>query len=99
MITLPKLLVLTLAISVFLGFPFATNAAAAGAGLEKVKQAQSIIDRDTRGSVYLPGTTPYRLTQRKKTSLVTWKYAPKLEELQKKVFEAYRFPKAQSGGK
>jgi ABC-type Fe3+ transport system substrate-binding protein len=62
-------------------------------------EAQSIIDRDTRGSVYLAGTTPYRLTQGKKTSLVTWEYAPKLEELQKRVFEAYGFPKAQSGGK
>jgi ABC-type Fe3+ transport system substrate-binding protein len=62
-------------------------------------EAQSIIDRDTRGSVYLPGTTPYRLTEGKKTSLVAWDYAPKLEELQKQVFEAYGFPKAQSGGK
>jgi ABC-type Fe3+ transport system substrate-binding protein len=58
-------------------------------------EAQSIIDRDTRGSVYLPGTTPYKLTQGKKTSLVDWEWAPKLEELQKKIFEAYGFPKAQ----
>ena len=62
-------------------------------------EAQNIIDRDTRGSVYLPGTTPYRLTQGKKTALVAWEYAPKLEELQKKVFEAYGFPKAQSAAK
>jgi ABC-type Fe3+ transport system substrate-binding protein len=62
-------------------------------------EAQNIIDRNTRGSVYVPGTTPYKLTQGKKTSLVTWEYAPKLEELQKKVFEAYGFPKAQPAGK
>jgi ABC-type Fe3+ transport system substrate-binding protein len=58
-------------------------------------EAQNIIDRNTRGSVYVPGTTPHKLTQGKKTSVVAWEYAPKLEELQKKVFEAYGFPKAQ----
>jgi ABC-type Fe3+ transport system substrate-binding protein len=62
-------------------------------------EAQNIIDRTTRGSVYVPGTTPYQLTQGRKTSLVAWEYAPKLEELQKKVFEAYGFPKAQAAGK
>jgi ABC-type Fe3+ transport system substrate-binding protein len=62
-------------------------------------EAQNIIDRTTRGSVYVPGTTPYQLTQGRKTSLVAWEYAPKLEELQKKVFEAYGFPKPQAAGK
>ena len=80
------------------------NAASPYAGLLWLEfvtspEAQHIIDRDTRGSVYVPGTTPYKLTQGRKTSLVAWEYAPKLEELQKKVLEAYGFPKAQSGGK
>jgi hypothetical protein len=60
-------------------------------------EAQKIIDRDSKGSVFFPGTTPYQLTQGKKVSLVAWEHAPQLEELQRKVFEAYGFPKAQSG--
>ena len=62
-------------------------------------ETQSIINRDFKGSVFVPGTTPYQLTQGKKVSLVAWEHAPKLEELQKKVFEAYGFPKAQPVGK
>jgi len=58
-------------------------------------EAQNIINRDDKGSVFFPGTTPYQLTQGRKVTLVGWEYAPKLEELQKKVFEAYGFPKAQ----
>jgi iron(III) transport system substrate-binding protein len=60
-------------------------------------EAQKIIDRDSKGSVFFPGTTPYQLTQGRKVSLVAWEHAPQLEELQRKVFEAYGFPKAQSG--
>jgi iron(III) transport system substrate-binding protein len=62
-------------------------------------ETQNIINRDFKGSVFVPGTTPYQLTQGKKVSLVAWEHAPKLEELQKKVFEAYGFPKAQAVGK
>ena len=62
-------------------------------------EAQKIIDHDLKGSVFFPGTTPYQLTQGKKVSLVAWEHAPQLEELQKKVFEAYGFPKAQAGAK
>jgi hypothetical protein len=62
-------------------------------------EAQQIINRDDKGSVFFPGTTPYQLTQGKKVSLVAWEHAPKLEELQKKVFEAYGFPKAESAKK
>jgi iron(III) transport system substrate-binding protein len=62
-------------------------------------ESQNIINRDFKGSVFVPGTTPYQLTQGKKVSLVAWEHAPKLEELQKKVFEAYGFPKAQPVGK
>jgi len=62
-------------------------------------EAQQIINRDDKGSVFFPGTTPYQLTQGKKVSLVAWEHAPKLEELQKKVFEAYGFPKADSAKK
>jgi len=62
-------------------------------------ETQNILNRDFKGSVFVPGTTPYQLTQGKKVSLVAWEHAPKLEELQKKVFEAYGFPKAQSVGK
>ena len=61
-------------------------------------ETQNIIDRDHKGSVFFPGTTPYQLTQGKKVTLVSWEHAPKLEELQKKVFEAYGFPKAQAVG-
>ena len=62
-------------------------------------EAQKIIDHDLKGSVFFPGTTPYQLTQGKKVSLVAWEHAPKLEDLQKKVFEAYGFPKADSATK
>jgi ABC-type Fe3+ transport system substrate-binding protein len=62
-------------------------------------ESQTIINRDFKGSVFVPGTTPHQLTQGKKVSLVAWEHAPKLEELQKKVFEAYGFPKAQAVGK
>jgi iron(III) transport system substrate-binding protein len=60
-------------------------------------EAQKIIDRDSKGSVFFAGTTPHQLTQGRKVSLVAWEHAPQLEELQRKVFEAYGFPKAQSG--
>ena len=62
-------------------------------------EAQQIINRDDKGSVFFPGTTPHQLTQGRKVTLVAWEHAPKLEELQKKVFEAYGFPKAQAVGK
>jgi iron(III) transport system substrate-binding protein len=62
-------------------------------------EAQNIINRDDKGSVFFPGTTPHQLTQGRKVTLVAWEHAPKLEELQKKVFEAYGFPKAQAVGK
>jgi len=62
-------------------------------------ETQSIINRDHKGSVFFPGTTPYQLTQGKKVSLVAWEHAPQLEELQKKVFEAYGFPKAEAAKK
>jgi iron(III) transport system substrate-binding protein len=60
--------------------------------------AQNIINRDDKGSVFFPGTTPYQLTQGRKVTLVGWEHAPQLEELQKKVYEAYGFPKAQAVG-
>jgi len=59
------------------------------------QETQDIINRDHKGSVYFPGTTPYKLTQGKKVTVIGWEHAPQLEELQKKVFEAYGFPKAQ----
>jgi ABC-type Fe3+ transport system substrate-binding protein len=62
-------------------------------------ETQKIINQDLKGSVFFPGTTPYQLTQGKKVSLVAWEHAPKLEELQKKVFEAYGFPKAEAAAK
>jgi ABC-type Fe3+ transport system substrate-binding protein len=62
-------------------------------------ETQNIVNRDFKGSVFFPGTTPYQLTQGRKVSLVAWEHAPKLEELQKKVFEAYGFPKADSAAK
>jgi ABC-type Fe3+ transport system substrate-binding protein len=62
-------------------------------------ETQQIINRDDKGSVFFPGTTPHQLTQGRKVTLVAWEHAPKLEELQKKVFEAYGFPKAQAVGK
>ena len=61
-------------------------------------ETQNIINRDDKGSVFFPGTTPHQLTQGRKVTLVGWEHAPKLEELQKKVFEAYGFPKAQGVG-
>jgi iron(III) transport system substrate-binding protein len=62
-------------------------------------EAQSIVNRDHKGSVFFPGTTPYQLTQGRKVSLVAWEHAPQLEEMQKKVFEAYGFPKAEAAKK
>ena len=62
-------------------------------------EAQKIIESDFNGSVFSPGTTAYQATRGKKVSLVAWEHAPKLEELQKKVFEAYGFPKAEPVGK
>jgi iron(III) transport system substrate-binding protein len=62
-------------------------------------ETQQIINRDDKGSVFFPGTTPHQLTQGRKVTLVAWEHAPRLEELQKKVFEAYGFPKAQAVGK
>ena len=62
-------------------------------------EAQKIIDRDLKGSVFFPGTTPYQLTQGRKVALVGWEEGPKLEEWQKKIFEAYGFPKAESAAK
>jgi ABC-type Fe3+ transport system substrate-binding protein len=62
-------------------------------------ETQNIVNRDDKGSVFFPGTTPHQLTQGRKVSLVAWEHAPKLEEIQKKVFEAYGFPKAQPVGK
>ena len=61
-------------------------------------ETQNIINRDDKGSVFFPGTTPHQLTQGRKVTLVGWEHAPQLEELQKKVFEAYGFPKAQAVG-
>ena len=61
-------------------------------------ETQNIINRDDKGSVFFPGTTPHQLTQGRKVALVGWEHAPQLEELQKKVFEAYGFPKAQAVG-
>ncbi|MGH7844523.1 MAG: ABC transporter substrate-binding protein [Candidatus Binatia bacterium] len=62
-------------------------------------EAQEIIEREYNGSVFFPGTTAHQAAQGKKVSLVAWEHAPKLEELQKKVFEAYGFPKAEPVGK
>ena len=62
-------------------------------------EAQQIINRDDKGSVFSPGTTPHQLTQGKKVTLIAWEHAPKLEELQKKIFEAYGFPKADAAKK
>ena len=62
-------------------------------------ETQNIINRDFKGSVFFPGSTPHQLTQGKKVSLVAWDHAPQLEDLQKKVFEAYGFPKADSAKK
>jgi len=61
-------------------------------------ETQNIINRDHKGSVYFPGTTPYQLTQGRKVTVIGWEHAPQLEELQKKIFEAYGFPKAQAVG-
>ncbi len=58
------------------------------------QETQNLINRDHKGSVFFPGTTPYKLAQGKKVSIVAWEHAPQLEEIQKKVFEAYGFPKA-----
>jgi ABC-type Fe3+ transport system substrate-binding protein len=62
-------------------------------------ETQNILNQDFKGSVFVPGTTPYQLTQGKKVSLVAWEHGPQLEELQKKVVEAYGFPKADSAAK
>lgn len=59
-------------------------------------ESQNILNQDYKGSVFFPGTTPYQLTQGRKVALVGWEDGPKLEEWQKKIFEAYGFPKAES---
>lgn len=58
-------------------------------------EAQRIIEASFEGSVFTPGTIAHQVTQGKKFSLVAWDHSPKMEELQKKVFEAYGFPKAE----
>ena len=58
-------------------------------------EAQKIIESAFEGSVFTPGTTAYQVTRGKKSSLVAWDYSPKMQDLQKKVFEAYGFPKAE----
>ena len=62
-------------------------------------EVQKIVDRDHKGSVFFPGTTPYQLTQGRKVALVGWEEGPKLEEWQKKIVEAFGFPKAESAAK
>ncbi|HWP57941.1 MAG TPA: extracellular solute-binding protein [Candidatus Acidoferrales bacterium] len=62
-------------------------------------EAQKIIELQYNGSVFFPGTTAHQATQGKKVSIIGWEHAPKLEELQKKVFETYGFPKAEPVGK
>ena len=59
-------------------------------------EAQKIIESDLEGSIFISGTMANQITRGKKSSLVAWDYAPKMQELQEKVFEAYGFPKAQS---
>jgi hypothetical protein len=59
-------------------------------------EAQKIIESNFDGSVYTPGTIAYQVTRGKKSSLVAWEHSPKMQDLQKKVFEAYGFPKAEA---
>jgi hypothetical protein len=59
-------------------------------------EAQKIIERDLEGSIFITGTMANQITRGKKSSLVAWDYAPKMQDLQEKVFAAYGFPKAQS---
>jgi ABC-type Fe3+ transport system substrate-binding protein len=59
-------------------------------------EAQKIIESSFEGSVFTPGTIAYQVTRGKKSSLVAWDHSPKMQELQKKVFEAYGFPNAES---
>lgn len=58
-------------------------------------EAQKIIEGDFEGSVFTAGTMAHQITRGKKSSLVAWDYAPKMQDIQKKVFEAYGFPKAE----
>ena len=58
-------------------------------------EAQKIIESNFDGSVFTPGTIAHQVTRGKKSSLVAWEHSPKMQELQKKVFEAYGFPKAE----
>jgi ABC-type Fe3+ transport system substrate-binding protein len=58
-------------------------------------EAQKIIESAWHGSLFVPGTIAYQLTQGKKVSLAAWDHVPKLGEYQEKVFEAFGFPKAE----
>ncbi len=59
-------------------------------------EAQKIIDQGSfEGSHLFPGTLSYEATRGKKLSMVDWQYSTKMQDYQKKIFEAFGFPKAE----
>jgi ABC-type Fe3+ transport system substrate-binding protein len=60
-------------------------------------EAQKIVESAYHGSLFVPGTIAHQLTHGRKVSLAAWDDVPKLGEYQEKVFEAFGFPKADTG--
>jgi ABC-type Fe3+ transport system substrate-binding protein len=64
------------------------------------EEAQKIVDQGSyEGSYLFPVTSAHQASRGKKLSLVDWQHATKMQDYQKKVVEAYGFPRAENTGK
>jgi ABC-type Fe3+ transport system substrate-binding protein len=64
------------------------------------EEAQKIVDQGSyEGSYLFPVTSAHQASRAKKLSLVDWQHATKMQDYQKKVVEAYGFPRAENTGK
>ncbi len=64
------------------------------------EEAQKLVDQGSyEGSYLFPVTSAHQVSRGKKLSLVDWQHATKMQDYQKKVVEAYGFPRAENTGK
>ena len=64
------------------------------------EEAKKIVDQGSyEGSYLFPVTSAYQASRGRKLSLVDWQHATKMQDYQKKVVEAYGFPRAENTGK
>jgi ABC-type Fe3+ transport system substrate-binding protein len=64
------------------------------------EEAQKIVDQGSyEGSYLFPVTSAHQASRGKKLSLVDWQHATKMQDYQKKVVEAYGFPRAENTAK